>query len=48
MSKRQGTGTVVMPAPAEADKIMKQVTDGKVITINEMRQTLAKRYGATM
>ena len=48
MTKRWGTGTVVIPAPVEADKIMKQVPDGKVITINEMRQTLAKRHGVTM
>ena len=37
MSKRWGTGTVVIPAPVETDKIMKQVPDGKVITINDAR-----------
>jgi phage gp29-like protein len=34
MSKRWGTGTVVIPAPKEVDEIMKKVPRGKLITIN--------------
>jgi len=48
MSKRWGTGTVVIPAPMEVDKIMKKVREGKLITINEVRTTLAKKHGATI
>ena len=48
MSKRWGEGTVVIPALLEVDEIMKKVPQGKVITINEIRSTLAKRHGATI
>jgi alkylated DNA nucleotide flippase Atl1 len=48
MSKRWGTGTVVIPAPMEVDEIMKEVPRGKLITINEIRGILAKRHGATI
>jgi hypothetical protein len=48
MSKRWGTGTVVIPAPKEVDEIMKAVPKGKLITINEIRERLAKKHGATI
>ncbi len=48
MSKRWGTGTVVIPAPKEVDEIMKQVPKGKVITINEIRAVLARRHKASI
>lgn len=48
MSKRWGTGTVVIPAPKEVDEIMKGVPKGKVITINQIRSALAQRHGATI
>jgi len=48
MSKKWGTGTVVIPAPKEVDEIMKKVPKGKLITINEIRVILAKRHGATI
>lgn len=48
MSKRWGTGTVVIPAPMEANEIMRKVPKGKLITINEIRGTLAKKHGATI
>ncbi len=48
MSKRWGTGTVVIPAPKEVDEIMKTVPEGKLITINEIRIILAKKHGATI
>ena len=48
MSKRWGTGTVVIPAPKEVDDIMRQVPKGKLITINEIRAKLAKKHGATI
>ena len=48
MSTRLGTGTIVIPAPMEVNEIMKQVPKGKLITVNEIRRTLAKRHGATI
>ena len=48
MSKRWGTGTVVIPAPREVDEIMGRVTKGKVITINEIRAIPARKHGATI
>lgn len=46
--KKWGKGTYVIPAPIEVDAIMKKVPKGKLITINEIRQVLAKRHNATM
>ena len=48
MSMRWGRGTVVIPAPKEVDEIMRSVPEGKLITINEIRERLAKRHGATI
>ena len=35
MTKRWGTGTMVIPAPGEVDAVMQKVPKGKLITINE-------------
>ena len=48
MSKRWGTGTVVIPAPIEVDEIMRKVPDGKLTTINEIRSELATKHGASI
>jgi hypothetical protein len=48
MSTRWGTGTIVIPAPMEVDGIMKRVRKGKLITVNEIRNILAKKHGATI
>lgn len=48
MSKKWGTGTLVIPAPVEVDEIMRKVPEGKVTTINEIRAALAKKHGATI
>jgi len=48
MSKRWGTGTVVIPAPREVDEIMKKVPRGKLITINQIRAMLATKHGASI
>jgi alkylated DNA nucleotide flippase Atl1 len=48
MSKRWGTGTVVIPAPIEVDEIMRTVPAGKLITINDIRAALAKKHKATI
>jgi alkylated DNA nucleotide flippase Atl1 len=48
MSPRWGTGTVVIPAPMDVDTFMKMVPAGKLTTIDEIRQALAIKYGATI
>ncbi|HPC28231.1 MAG TPA: hypothetical protein PKX17_05840, partial [Candidatus Methanomethylicus sp.] len=48
MTKRWGEGTVVIPAPIEVNELMSMVPKGKVTTINEIRQALAKKHGATI
>jgi hypothetical protein len=48
MSQRWGTGTVCIPAPIEVDEIMKKALKGKLITINQIRTTLAQKHGATI
>jgi len=48
MSKRWGSGTVLIPAPKEVDEIMKRVGVGKLITINQIREILARRHKATI
>jgi len=44
MTRRWGTGTMVIPAPLEVDAIMRRVPRGKLITINEIRGALAKKH----
>ena len=48
MSKRWGTGTVVIPAPLEVDALMKKVQRGKLVTINDLREALARKHNATI
>ena len=48
MSKRWGVGTVCIPAPIEVDEIMKKVPRGKLITVNQIRETVARKHGATI
>ncbi len=48
MSKRWGTGTVVIPAPMEVNEMMRRVPEGKLVTINEIRVALAKKHKATI
>lgn len=48
MSQRWGTGTVVIPAPIEVDEIMRKVPRGRLITINQIREIVAKRHNASI
>ena len=45
MSKRWGSGTMVIPAPIEVDELMRRVPNGKLVTINELRTALARKHG---
>ena len=47
MSKKWGEGTVVIPSPLEVDATMKGVPEGKLITVNQIREVMAKRYNAS-
>ena len=44
MTKKWGTGTMVIPAPIEVDEIMRSIPKGKVTTINEIRACLARKH----
>ena len=48
MSKKWGTGTVVIPAPLEVDALMRRVPEGKLVTVNLLREALAKKHKATI
>ena len=48
MSKRWGTGTLVIPTPMEVDKLMMKVPYGKLTTINAIREVLAQKHNATI
>lgn len=48
LEKKWGKGTIVIPKPLDVDEIMKRVPKGKVITINEIRKKIAKKYKATI
>lgn len=48
MSQRWGTGTCVIPAPREVNEIMRLVPRGNLITINQIREVLAKRHKASI
>jgi len=48
LSKRWGTGTCVIPSPKEVNQLMKKIPKGKLVTINQIRETLAKKHRATI
>lgn len=48
MSTRWGAGTVAIPAPIEVDEIMKRVPQGKLTTINKIREAIARKHKATI
>src|SRR5215472_4054299 len=46
MSKRWGTGKMVIPAPSEVDRLMRKVPKGRIVTINDLRTALAANHKA--
>ncbi|MFH0942337.1 MAG: hypothetical protein V1823_04890 [Chloroflexota bacterium] len=48
MSRRWGSGTVCIPAPLEVDEIMRRVPRGRLITVNQIREIVARKHGATI
>jgi hypothetical protein len=47
MSKKFGEGTCVIPSPLEVDALMKTVSTGRLITINQIREFMARKYHAS-
>jgi len=48
MTKRWGTGRMVIPAPIEVKELMDRVPKGKLVTINELRIALARNHHASI
>lgn len=48
LSRRWGQGTVAIPSPREVDALIRRVPKGRVTTINQMREVIAQRHGATI
>ncbi len=48
MAKQWGPGTIVIATAREVDAIMRSVPKGKLITINQIREIVARRHGATI
>lgn len=44
MQKKFGKGTMVIPSPNEVNAIMKKVGPGKLVTINRIREKIARKY----
>jgi alkylated DNA nucleotide flippase Atl1 len=47
MVRQWGKGTMVLPAPGEVDDLMRRVPKGRLTTINQIREVLARRHGTT-
>jgi alkylated DNA nucleotide flippase Atl1 len=48
MRKHRGDGTIVIPAPLEVDALMSKVPKGKLTTISQIAETLARAHRATI
>ncbi len=48
MESHWGKGTLCVPAPREVVEIMHSVPHGKLITINQIREAVAKKHGTTI
>lgn len=48
MKRRFGSGTILLPAVSEVAELMGRIPKDKVTTINELREFLARRRGASM
>ena len=46
--RKWGEGTMVIPAPLEVDALMRQVPKGKLTTINQLRDALARKHGTSI
>lgn len=46
--KKWGKGTIAIPAPLEIDTLMRKIPKGKLTTINQLREKVAKKHKATI
>lgn len=46
MTKRLGTGTMLVPRPLDVDEAIRRVPKGRVATIGRLREALARDHGA--
>src|SRR5262245_49862668 len=42
-AERWGKGTMVIPRPLDVDELIRQVRQGKLVTVLQLREELAKR-----
>ncbi|MCS7364895.1 MAG: MGMT family protein [archaeon GB-1867-035] len=45
MTKRFGTGKMLIPSPLDIDVLIRKVKKGKLVTQGQIRRKLAKKYG---
>lgn len=48
LTKRWGTGTMVIPAPCEVDAMIRTIRKGRIATLNDLRTKLAKKHGVNL
>jgi alkylated DNA nucleotide flippase Atl1 len=46
MQKQLGTGTMLIPRPIDVDALIRKVPRGKVVTLTQLREELARAAGA--
>ncbi len=42
----RGSGTLLIPKPLDVDALIRKVQKGKLVTVNQIRERLAKEYSA--
>jgi len=47
-AKKWGRGTIAIPHPMEVNELMRKVPKGKLVTVNEIREAVAKKHKATV
>lgn len=48
MQKQHGKGTMLIPKPLDVDAMIRKVPRGKVVTLTELREKLARAAGANI
>jgi hypothetical protein len=46
MRKRFGAGTMLIPRPLDVDSLIRQVPEGMLVTLSQLRAALAQAFGA--
>jgi hypothetical protein len=48
MAARFGEGTMLIPCPLDVDALVRKVRKGKLVTVRQIRESLARAHGATV